>query len=87
MIVVVVWDHITRCKVDPICGFTLTDLLELCNSIGFGVVEEACHRSVIIGCRIWKAKNEKVFEAKEVEIEEIIRGIKSFRFLWYKQMS
>ncbi|XP_076926566.1 uncharacterized protein LOC143589796 [Bidens hawaiensis] len=79
MVATVVWDHISRwCKVPPVFSFSVRDLLNLHKSIKLGLVEkEAFHGIVIVACwRIWKARNEKVFEGKDVKIEEVIGDIK-----------
>ncbi|XP_076895079.1 uncharacterized protein LOC143547568 [Bidens hawaiensis] len=83
MVAAVVWENISRwCKVPPIFGFSVRDLLELhkVNYIGANK-NEVLHGIIIIACwTIWKARNEKVFEGKDVKIEEIIADIKSFIF-------
>ncbi|XP_076917387.1 uncharacterized protein LOC143577439 [Bidens hawaiensis] len=84
----VVWEHISRwCKVPPIFGFSV--LLELHKTTKLGVVEkEAFHGIITIACwRLWKAKNEKVFDGKEVIVKEIIGDIKAYGFLWFKYRS
>ncbi|XP_076949911.1 uncharacterized protein LOC143622733 [Bidens hawaiensis] len=68
----VVWDHISRwCKFPPIFGFTVRDLLELYKIINVVTIKkEALHGIIIIACwRIWKARNEKVFEGKAVNVK------------------
>ncbi|XP_076954216.1 uncharacterized protein LOC143628536 [Bidens hawaiensis] len=83
----VVWDHISQwCKVPPIFGFTVRDLLDLYKSMELGDVEkEVFHGIVIVACwRIWMARNEKFFKGKEVKIEELIGDIKSSGYFWYK---
>ncbi|XP_076900492.1 uncharacterized protein LOC143554672 [Bidens hawaiensis] len=86
----IVWDHISRwCKIAPIYGFSVRDMLEFHKIIKLGEIEkEVFHRIIIIGCwRIWKARNEKVFEGKEVKVEEIIGDIKVLGFLWFNKRS
>ncbi|XP_076936225.1 uncharacterized protein LOC143603273 [Bidens hawaiensis] len=90
MVAAIVWDHVSKwCRVPPIYGFSVRDLLELHKSCKLGLVEkEAFHGIVIIVCwRVWKARNEKVFEGKDIKIEDIIGDIKSLGFLWFKYRS
>ncbi|XP_076927157.1 uncharacterized protein LOC143590618 [Bidens hawaiensis] len=89
-IATMVWESIKRwCKVHSNFGLSARDLLEWYNSVGLGNREkEAFHGIVVIACwRLWKARNDKKFEGKEVKIEEIIGDIKSLGFLWYKHRS
>ncbi|XP_076917527.1 uncharacterized protein LOC143577631 [Bidens hawaiensis] len=71
---------------DNVCAlFTVRDHLELHKSIKLGDIEnEVFHGVIIIACwRIWKARNDKVFEGKEVKVEDIIGDIKVLGFLWF----
>ncbi|XP_076881447.1 uncharacterized protein LOC143529564 [Bidens hawaiensis] len=90
LVAAVVWEHVSRwCKIPPIFGFSVRDLLELYKTIEIGETKkEALHGIVIMACwRIRKAGNEKVFNSKVVNLEEIIGDIKSLGFLWFKNKS
>ncbi|XP_076955773.1 uncharacterized protein LOC143630728 [Bidens hawaiensis] len=81
----IVWDHISRwCKIPHIFSFSVTNLLELHKTVKLGKKEKKVfHGLVIVACWIiWKARNEKVFEGKEVNIEDLIGDIKSLGFFF-----
>ncbi|XP_076921629.1 uncharacterized protein LOC143583114 [Bidens hawaiensis] len=85
-----VWEHISRwCNVPPIFGFSVRDILELHKSTNIGAnKKEVFHGIIIIALwKIWKARNEHVFEGKEINLFEIIGDIKASGFLWYKYSS
>ncbi|XP_076888770.1 uncharacterized protein LOC143539312 [Bidens hawaiensis] len=85
-----VWDHVTRwCKVPPFFGFSVRDVLELSKLVGLLEKDkEAFHGIVIVACwSIWKARNERIFEKKNIKIDSIIGEIKSLGFLWYNSRS
>ncbi|XP_076948386.1 uncharacterized protein LOC143620614 [Bidens hawaiensis] len=82
----IVWEHISRwCKIPHIFSFSVKNLLELHKTVKLGEKEkEVFHGLVIVACwRIWKARNEKVYEGKEVKIEDLIGDIKSLGVFWF----
>ncbi|XP_076914681.1 uncharacterized protein LOC143573769 [Bidens hawaiensis] len=49
-----------------------------------GVKKEVFQGIIVIACwRIWKARNELIYENKSVIVEEIIEDVKVLGFLWY----
>ncbi|XP_076918379.1 uncharacterized protein LOC143578784 [Bidens hawaiensis] len=81
-----VWSWVSSwCKVYQFFGFSIKDLVELHNIVALPHAKKEVLQGIIfIGCwRIWKARNELIFENKSVSLEEIIEDIKVLGFMWY----
>ena len=74
------------CGIPTLYVFHVKDIVALQDYYGMvGNKKLVFHGILIIACwRLWKARNEKIFENKEVKIIEVIADIKIFGYLWYK---
>ncbi|KAJ0799575.1 uncharacterized protein LOC110922700 [Helianthus annuus] len=83
MIASTIWLHISRwCKIALFVVSSVRDILELQNLMRLtGLVKNVFHGILIVGCWcLWRARNSLRFENKEVQVEEIIREIKSLGY-------
>lgn len=81
-----VWQAISVwCKIPPLFAFETSDLLEASKyAIGSRLKKEVLHGLVIITCwRLWKARNEKLFEGRDIKATEIVTEVKALGFLWF----
>ncbi|XP_076890778.1 uncharacterized protein LOC143541995 [Bidens hawaiensis] len=78
-----VWSWVSWCKVHRFFGFSIRDLVELHNIVSLSLVKKEVFQGIIfIACwRIWKARNELIYEDKPVIVEEIIEDVKVLGFL------
>ncbi|KAL9997683.1 putative reverse transcriptase zinc-binding domain-containing protein [Helianthus debilis subsp. tardiflorus] len=61
----------------------LVNMHELCGASGNK--KEIIYGLVILACwRLWKARNEKIFNGKKSHVVELISDVKAIGFLWYK---
>ncbi|XP_022003580.1 uncharacterized protein LOC110900800 [Helianthus annuus] len=82
-----VWNEIsTWCKIPRPFVFHVNDLVHLHEHSGVsGVKKTILHGIIIIICwRLWRARNDKVFNSKDPNVVELVAEIKSLGFLWYK---
>ncbi|KAJ0704409.1 putative reverse transcriptase zinc-binding domain-containing protein [Helianthus annuus] len=82
-----VWSAIaTCCKIPRPFVFHVKDLVDLHDQSGvLGVKKTLLHGIIIITCwRLWRARNEKLFNSKNSNVVEMVADIKSLGFLWYK---
>ncbi|KAJ0475806.1 putative reverse transcriptase zinc-binding domain-containing protein [Helianthus annuus] len=85
-----VWQSISNwCSPPFLVFFSIRDVVKWHNHNRLGAREkEVMQGIVIIACwRIWKARNDKVYNGKDCKIEEIIGDIKALGFLWYAHRS
>ncbi|XP_076913782.1 uncharacterized protein LOC143572521 [Bidens hawaiensis] len=81
-----VWSGVASwCKVHRFFGFSIRDLVEFHNIVALSKVKKEVFQGIIfIACwRIWKARNELIYENKPVIVEDIIEDVKVLGFLWY----
>ncbi|KAJ0496603.1 hypothetical protein HanHA89_Chr13g0501731 [Helianthus annuus] len=80
---------INWCSPPFLVFFSIRDVVKWHNHNRLGAREkEVMQGIVIIACwRIWKARNDKVYNGKDCKIEEIIGDIKALGFLWYAHRS
>ncbi|KAJ0605054.1 hypothetical protein HanHA300_Chr02g0058651 [Helianthus annuus] len=82
-----VWNEIsTWCKIPRPFVFYVNDLVHLLEHSGVsGVKKTIFHGIIIITCwRLWRARNDKLFNRKDPNVVELVAEIKSLGFLWYK---
>ncbi|KAJ0534015.1 putative reverse transcriptase zinc-binding domain-containing protein [Helianthus annuus] len=82
----VIWQKIqTWCKTSSLFVFSFRDVLEIHNWVGLeGKKKEVFHGIAILVCwRIWKARNELIFEGKPCVIDEVFSDIRSLGYVWY----
>ncbi|KAJ0615775.1 putative reverse transcriptase zinc-binding domain-containing protein [Helianthus annuus] len=82
-----VWNEIsTWCKIPRPFVFYVNDLVHLHEHSGVsGVKKTIFHGIIIITCwRLWRARNDKLFNSKDPNVVELVAEIKSLGFLWYK---
>ncbi|XP_022004376.1 uncharacterized protein LOC110901927 [Helianthus annuus] len=82
-----VWQAVsTWCGIPHIFAFTVKDLLEMHKLIPMSARRKEVLRGVIIiACwRIWKARNERIFEDIKSSVAEIVADLKVLGFLWLK---
>ncbi|XP_021975427.1 uncharacterized protein LOC110870555 [Helianthus annuus] len=63
----------------------LMDDMELHRVQGLSPIRKKIVRGVMIVCcwRLWKARNERVFENKDAKVVEVVAEVKALSFLWY----
>ncbi|XP_076897948.1 uncharacterized protein LOC143551383 [Bidens hawaiensis] len=82
----IIWQAIASwCGINNFFAFSMDDLMEVHNYVGLkGYAKTAFQGIVIISCwRIWKARNECVFDRKIVRVGDLISEIKSLSFFWF----
>ncbi|XP_022007963.1 uncharacterized protein LOC110907264 [Helianthus annuus] len=82
----VLWQAIARwCRLPVFYVCDLQDLTSIYKSMRVNVTtKNMVHGLVIIGCwRIWKARNDRIFNNKNTKIDEVISDVKAYGFLWY----
>jgi len=85
-----VWQHISSwCKIPPILVFFVRDILEIHKSVSKSKEKKKIIQAIIlIACwSLWKARNEKIFENKSINISNLLQEIKSLGYLWIKNRS
>ncbi|KAJ0555729.1 putative reverse transcriptase zinc-binding domain-containing protein [Helianthus annuus] len=83
----VVWNHISKWgNIQSLFFFSFNDITKIHDHVGLkGDKKEAFKGIMRIACwTIWKARNKRRFDNKDVKIEEIISEIKATGFLWFK---
>ncbi|XP_022004448.1 uncharacterized protein LOC110902012 [Helianthus annuus] len=81
-----VWDIVSKwCGIPNYFTFSLKDVMELHNVQGISTTHKEIVRGVIIAScwRLWKARNEFIFENKVLKVVEIVADIKALTYLWY----
>ncbi|XP_035836309.1 uncharacterized protein LOC110902551 [Helianthus annuus] len=82
-----VWSAVGNwCKIGPIFAFDFEDLLNLHHHIPANKRGKRTVKGIVmITCwAIWRARNAKVFQAKEPKVTEVVYSIKSWSYLWLK---
>ncbi|KAJ0842667.1 putative reverse transcriptase zinc-binding domain-containing protein [Helianthus annuus] len=82
-----VWQAVsTWCGIPHIFAFAVKDLMEMHKLIPMSTRRKEVLRGVIIiACwRIWKARNERIFEDRKSSVAEIVADLKALGFLWLK---
>ncbi|KAJ0733709.1 putative reverse transcriptase zinc-binding domain-containing protein [Helianthus annuus] len=82
-----VWDAIASwCKIPRFFVFSLSDVLHITDQLIYPAKKkEIIYGIIIIVCwRIWKARNEKVFNGVDSNIVHIVSDVKSLGFLWFR---
>ncbi|MFS7935790.1 putative reverse transcriptase zinc-binding domain-containing protein [Helianthus anomalus] len=85
--IVGVWQGISNwCGTPQIFVFSARDIPELHKFFGGSSVKiKVFYGIAIITCwRIWKARNERVFSNRCLNVLEIVSGVKALGFLWYR---
>lgn len=74
------------CRLPPLIVFSAKDLILLSNHIKGSSVRKILIQSVImVACWvIWKSRNNMVFNGSKVNIERMLKEIKTLGFLWIK---
>ncbi|XP_076927656.1 uncharacterized protein LOC143591291 [Bidens hawaiensis] len=81
------WEGVLRwCGLPNFFVFSVKDLMELHKSKGILLVKKEILKGMVMICcwRIWKAKNEHIFNNKRCKVVDIVADIKAYGFLWYK---
>ncbi|KAK1420794.1 hypothetical protein QVD17_22660 [Tagetes erecta] len=82
-----VWQFVSAwCHISPLFFFSVRDLLKAHKYINVSRLKKKAIQAIILtACwKIWKTRNEKVFEGKPVNITNLFHDIKSLSFLWAK---
>ncbi|KAF5772400.1 putative reverse transcriptase zinc-binding domain-containing protein [Helianthus annuus] len=82
-----VWNSLASwCNIPRPFVFHVNDLVELHeHSRVTGIKKKVLQGIIIIACwRLWRARNDKVFDSKAPIVTELVADIKSLGFLWYK---
>ncbi|KAF5761432.1 putative reverse transcriptase zinc-binding domain-containing protein [Helianthus annuus] len=82
-----VWSAISAwCNIPRSFVFHVKDLVDIHELSGaVGIKKVVLHGVIIIACwRLWRARNDKVFDNKVPKVEDLVADIKSLGFLWYK---
>ncbi|XP_021971086.1 uncharacterized protein LOC110866041 [Helianthus annuus] len=83
-----VWHAIsTWCKIPEIFAFSVFDLSKIHKHARVSRVfkAEVVKGLIVIACwKIWKARNEKIFQQSSSNARDIVEAIKSIGFLWFK---
>ncbi|XP_076891539.1 uncharacterized protein LOC143542984 [Bidens hawaiensis] len=82
----IIWQAIASwCGINNFFAFSMEDLMEVHNYVGLkGYAKSAFQGIVIVSCwRIWKARNDCVFDRKIVRVGDLISEIKSLSFFWF----
>ncbi|KAK1429570.1 hypothetical protein QVD17_11783 [Tagetes erecta] len=85
-----VWQHISNwCKIHPFFVFTTRDILEAHTHINVVSKKKKIIQAIILtACwSLWKARNEKIFEDKEIDLSTLLEEIKSLEYTWIKNRS
>ncbi|XP_076928143.1 uncharacterized protein LOC143591997 [Bidens hawaiensis] len=85
-----VWHNIsTWCKIPQIFVFSLKDIFDLHKFIPNSNRRMRIFQSIVlIACWcIWQARNKRIYEEENVDVQKIVRQIKSYSFLWIKARS
>ena len=74
------------CRIPRMFVFHVHDLMEMHEHCGAsGNKKMVLHGIIIIACwRMWRARNEKIFSNKDLNVVEMVVDIKTLGFLWYK---
>ncbi|XP_076930153.1 uncharacterized protein LOC143594820 [Bidens hawaiensis] len=86
MVVCRVWNAITSwCKIPRFFVFSVLDVLQIINHMAESEKKkEVVYGIIVIACwRIWKARNEKVFNGADSNVVQIISDVKSMGYLCY----
>ncbi|KAJ0433652.1 putative RNA-directed DNA polymerase [Helianthus annuus] len=81
-----VWQAIsTWCRLPVLYVCDLKDLTEIYKNMRLGsATKEMVQGLMIIGCwRIWKARNDRIFNDKKTKIAEVIADVKTYGYMWY----
>ena len=67
-------------------AFSVKDIVQAFEHYGISGEKKIVLQGIIIitSWRLWKARNEKIFSNKEVNVTDIISEVKALGFLWYK---
>ncbi|KAK1436346.1 hypothetical protein QVD17_02125 [Tagetes erecta] len=85
-----VWQHISSwCKIPPLFAFTTKDILEAHKHINVSSKKKKIIQAIILtACwSLWKTRNERIFEDKEVILSNLLQDIRSLGFIWIKNRS
>ena len=82
-----VWDKIASwCGIPRPFIFHVKDVISIHEHSGVaGIKKEVLYGIIIITCwRVWKARNEKIFNGTDTDVVRLVADIKALGFLWYK---
>ncbi|PWA39476.1 RNA-directed DNA polymerase, eukaryota, Reverse transcriptase zinc-binding domain protein [Artemisia annua] len=85
-----VWSGICKwCRLDPFVAYDFNDLLLLYKNVHGGKWKKKIVRGIVlIGIwAIWNARNEKIFQGKDMIVMKTVAEVKSKAFLWLKYRS
>ena len=85
-----VWIQISHwLKIDPFFAFDFRDILELYKTVRSGKEgRKIVHGIVLVTCwALWKERNDKIFRGKSPNVMDVVGGVKSLSFLWFKHRS
>ncbi|XP_076919810.1 uncharacterized protein LOC143580751 [Bidens hawaiensis] len=79
-----VWEGILRwCSLPNFFVFSLKDVIEMHRMDGLSPLRKEIIRGVVMTCcwRIWRARNEMIFDDKRCKVVEIVADVKAISFL------
>ncbi|XP_035841256.1 uncharacterized protein LOC110918839 [Helianthus annuus] len=81
------WDAIASwCNIPRFYVFSLSDVLLVLNDLPYTAKKkDIMYGIIIIACwRIWKARNDKIFNGSVSSVTLLVADVKSLAFLWFK---
>ncbi|XP_022042159.1 uncharacterized protein LOC110944824 [Helianthus annuus] len=82
-----VWQAIAKwCRFPFLYVCDLKDLMNIYKNMRLNTAKKDMVQGLlIIGCwRIWKARNDRIFNNKITKIDEVVADVKTYGYLWYK---
>ncbi|MFS7909622.1 putative RNA-directed DNA polymerase [Helianthus anomalus] len=82
-----VWAAITSwCRIPNIFVFSVRDIVTIHQSVGLKGDKKVAFQGIIfisLWC-IWKARNDRIFSEKNINVVEVVAEIKVLSFLWFR---
>lgn len=86
-IIGLIWEAVALwCNIPRFFVFSLSDVLHMMDGLPFKAKKkEIVYGILIVACwRLWKARNDKIFNGTDLNVPHLIADVKSMAFLWFK---
>ncbi|XP_076933961.1 uncharacterized protein LOC143600047 [Bidens hawaiensis] len=90
VVATVLWQKVSGwCHIPNIFAFSFRDLVEIHSHSRLGAAKKIVVQGILVtACWcLWKARNNAVFSAGQVKVEDIFSEVKALSFFWFKHRS